>query len=745
MRNFFILIFIITLAFNILIKSSYAQIKLSESFEGGIFPPDGWSISNTQPGEGYWNRSSRIQNSGTGCAVSNFSSILSSNFLITKRIIPSVGDSLVFYFRQTFWKVYKDTFNVFVSNTDSLVSSMNVRLLNLKDSINYPDPLGYVRYAINLNTYAGQTIWIGFQHKNLDGDNLRLDDISVGTAIANDVGVLNNISPVGIIGTCTFTSIKPKITIKNFGTSNQSIPFNITYSITGPSSYLSNRTDTLYSGYSKTISFDSVIFNIPGIYSVKIFTNLTVDQNRYNDTLKTNFTIAEVNYGGGDINSGGYFYSNSTSCSNIAQSQPEFCWKDTSGSKNLILNGVDLSSGLLTGDPDNGYFRLGNIFPEGSKIKFYNDEYDSVFISTNGIIGFTKNEILKSSDIIQINSLMSGPISMMFPLFMDFDFGNSSVQGSRLCYKIAGEQLIITYNKAPLKSGTYSEYVSFQICLELGSFPEQNSTILVQYDVQNTGDIFKTRYYESTLPAHLVGLKNKIANNNLTYRYYDSLGVNKSGPLFNSSLALEFGPDLNNLNNKCSQLNLKVLLEANYPNRDTVRVILRDAIPPHNILEVKKIFQDSDATGNCNLTIPDNKSQFYLIISHRNSIETWSREFGEVFNNYQLTYDFSTDSAKAYGNNLKMKNGKAYIYTGDINLDGFVDVSDLERIDNDAYHFRTGYIVSDLNGDGIVDFTDVAFCDNNLRNYISVIFPETAGGYELVKLFRNKIYQNKTD
>lgn len=736
MKNFFILIIILTLAFNIIIESLFAQIKLSESFEGGVFPPAGWSEFNTVSGEAIWNRSSRFQNSGTGCAVSNFSSQFSSSMLVTKRIIPSLGDSLVFYFRQTFWRVYKDTFNVFVSNTDSLASSMITRLLNLRDSINYPVPLGYVRFAINLNAYAGQTIWIGFEHKNLDGDNIRLDDIKIGTAVANDVGVLNNVYPSGIIGNCTNTSIKPEITIKNYGTANQSIPFNIVYSISGLSSYICNRSDTLSSGNSKTIYFDSVILYSPGIYSIKIYTNLASDQNRNNDTLKTNFTITEVNYGGGDVSNGGYYFSNSTSCSNIAPSQPEFCWKDTSGSKNLILNGNDLSGGLLTGDVDNGYFSLGNILPEGRKFKIFNQEYDSIFISTNGILGFTKNEILRSSDIIQINSLMSGPIAMLFPLCMDFDFGNTAGQGNRLSYKIAGEQLIITYNKAPLKSGAEKEHVSFQTCLEIWNFPDQNSNIIIQYDIQSTGDIFKSKYYGNTLPAHLVGVKNKIVNSNLTYRYYDSSGVNKFGPLFNSSLALEFGPDQSNLMNKCSQLNLKVLLEANYPNRDTISVIVRDANPPHNKLEVKKIFLDTNALGSCILTIPDSKSNFYLVINHRNSIETWSREHGEVFYNYEMNYDFSTDSTKAYGNNLRMINGKAYLYSGDVNLDGFIDVSDLERIGNDSYMFKTGYVVTDLNGDGIVDFSDLAFCDNNLINYISVIAPDSAEGYELVKLFR---------
>ncbi|MEZ4821594.1 MAG: hypothetical protein R2942_03925 [Ignavibacteria bacterium] len=48
---------------------------------------------------------------------------------------------------------------------------------------------------------------------------------------------------------------------------------------------------------------------------------------------------------------------------------------------------------------------------------------------------------------------MSKPVPYFSALWMDMDFGNGTSAENRLCYKVAGNQLIITFNKAPLKSG----------------------------------------------------------------------------------------------------------------------------------------------------------------------------------------------------------------------------------------------------------------------------------------------------
>lgn len=701
-----------------------SQIKLNEGFEGSVFPPEGWSVFNNSDVSGEWGQNNLKTNIGTGCAVSNFCSSLSKNYLISKRFKPTTGDSLVFYFRQTFFNVYKDTFNVRISNIDSNVSNMNTILLNLREGYNYPSAVSYSRYAVSLNSYAGQTVWIAFQHINLDGENVRLDDIKVGNPVPSEVGVTDNVFPKGLWGNCTLAKLIPRAVIRNYGTESITTPFNITYKITGPVSYTSVKSDTLYGGISKTIYFDSLNnINIPGTYSVKIYTSLAGDSNPLNDTLNSTFTLNPANYGGGASQNGYYYFANSSSCSSNAPSHPEFCWRDTLNSVNLILNGSLNPAIPFTGNTDNGYFSLGNIFSQGKRIKFYNLEYDSVFITTNGIIGFKRNNILTSNDPAQVYSLMIQPVPALAPLWLDFDFQNAAVSQKRLSYKITQNQLIITFDKAPLKNGGSQDYVSFQISFELVNSSQPNSNIVVQYDENKTGTEFVNKYYSNTLPSHLIGMKNISGTNSLIYRYRDNTTVTTGGPMFSSSLALQIGPASNKLYSKCSDLNLKVLLEAVTPRADTVTIAISDVQFPVSVIESQKILLPSDGNVNVKFSLPDNVSRYYLIISHRNSIKTWSKQDGEVFNSFALSYDFSSNASMAFGNNMKTINSLSYLYSGDVNFDGTLDGSDLSHVENFAENLATGYLASDVNNDGVTDVTDISFVENNLSMGIHTINP----------------------
>jgi hypothetical protein len=70
-----------------------------------------------------------------------------------------------------------------------------------------------------------------------------------------------------------------------------------------------------------------------------------------------------------------------------------------------------------------------------------------------------------------------------------------------------------------------------------------------------------------------------------------------------------------------------------------------------------------------------------------------------------------------------LKRGKYCIYSGDVNQDGLVDLSDLIAIDNDNANYVTGFAVTDINGDGLVDLSDLIIADNNNMNYVSKLVP----------------------
>jgi len=85
----------------------------------------------------------------------------------------------------------------------------------------------------------------------------------------------------------------------------------------------------------------------------------------------------------------------------------------------------------------------------------------------------------------------------------------------------------------------------------------------------------------------------------------------------------------------------------------------------------------------------------------------------------------------AYGDNQKqVEPGVFAIYSGDINQDGAIDISDQSNLDNDLQNFASGYVLSDLNGDSTVDISDQSILDNNIFNFIGVMSP--ANGFRVM-------------
>lgn len=180
------------------------------------------------------------------------------------------------------------------------------------------------------------------------------------------------------------------------------------------------------------------------------------------------------------------------------------------------------------------------------------------------------------------------------------------------------------------------------------------------------------------------------------------------------------------------QINLKVLTEGLYNTstnrlnrKDPVTLYLRDAVPPYRLRDSASSVIDSltfEGLYNFSNSI---SGTYYLVVKHFNSIETWSKAGGESIaaNSSVYNYDFTSSVSQAYGNNLKLKGLKFCIYSADVNQDGIVDGSDGALIDNDAFNFVTGYVVTDLNGDSIVDGSDYIFADNNSSLFVGLIRP----------------------
>jgi hypothetical protein len=148
---------------------------------------------------------------------------------------------------------------------------------------------------------------------------------------------------------------------------------------------------------------------------------------------------------------------------------------------------------------------------------------------------------------------------------------------------------------------------------------------------------------------------------------------------------------------------------------DQVTVELHDAGTPFGM-----IYSYSNINLNVNGTLVINTipvsltGSYYLVIKHRNSLETWSAAPVDFSGAGPILYDFSSAITQAYGSNMKPMGSVFVIWGGDANQDGIVDGADMSAIYNASQPpALLGYNPEDVNGDGIVDGADMSMIYNN--------------------------------
>ena len=178
-------------------------------------------------------------------------------------------------------------------------------------------------------------------------------------------------------------------------------------------------------------------------------------------------------------------------------------------------------------------------------------------------------------------------------------------------------------------------------------------------------------------------------------------------------------------------LNLKLAIEGLYDTlnnklnvSDTVTAYLRSSDAPFPVVDSAKSVIDSETlTGNFEYNVVSSGT-YYIIIKHRNGIETWSKAGGESFSQGGVyLYDLTGVRTQAYGRNM-VKLGEIYcIYSGDVNQDGNIDLEDVNLVHNDILNFTSGYADSDVTGNGVCELYDLIFTYNNSIKFVSVKRP----------------------
>jgi hypothetical protein len=140
-------------------------------------------------------------------------------------------------------------------------------------------------------------------------------------------------------------------------------------------------------------------------------------------------------------------------------------------------------------------------------------------------------------------------------------------------------------------------------------------------------------------------------------------------------------------------------------------VLLKNVTTPYATIDSVRIFLDSLGQGTIKLSNATRNGTYYVVIRHKNSIETWSTTGGLLFDKSINNYDFTTALTQAYGSNLLLKGTKYCIISGDVDQDGSIGALDRSACWNDRN--LSGYYATDLDGDGSVGALDRSICWNN--------------------------------
>lgn len=194
-----------------------------------------------------------------------------------------------------------------------------------------------------------------------------------------------------------------------------------------------------------------------------------------------------------------------------------------------------------------------------------------------------------------------------------------------------------------------------------------------------------------------------------------------------------WGIQFNNASSKSHLLLTNALIQGFYNEatnqsvRDTVRYYFRINNSPYAVIDSAKLYIPLNGTSLLSLTNISDASDYYIQLKHRNSITTWSSvpvSFDPLTS--QADYRFNTSESQAYNSNQILVDStpvRFAMFSGDVNQNKFVDLTDVTLTYNDASSFVSGYKATDVNGDNITDLFDLLIVYNNSSAFVQAYEP----------------------
>jgi hypothetical protein len=161
------------------------------------------------------------------------------------------------------------------------------------------------------------------------------------------------------------------------------------------------------------------------------------------------------------------------------------------------------------------------------------------------------------------------------------------------------------------------------------------------------------------------------------------------------------------------------------PNEvDTLTVQLRDQFDPTIIVTTGVAVMQIDGTASFTFPASVLGGNYYVAVFHRNAVQTWSA-LPVSFLTSTTSYDFTAAASQAFlDNQVEVESGVWAFYTGDINQDENIDISDSPILEIDVANGVFGYYATDVNGDGNVDISDSPLLEINVGLGIFSAHPE---------------------
>ncbi len=248
---------------------------IEESFENGI--PADWTTVD-EDGDGYnWGTISNYYDSfsprtGDSAAVSaSFDtlgiSLNANNWMFTKAInLPAEGTYLAQWYEMSLDRNYRDSYSVYIAtstNVDDLATATPIIAPHRAEGETW------TCQTISLEDYAGQTVYIAFNHQDNGRFMLAIDDFSVYSIPTTPEIELISLTETGTITRVAGESFNVGGTILNNG-----IPLNsytVSYTIGDGTPVSQNITDIEVAlGYNHTFEIENISIETAGEYTITI-------------------------------------------------------------------------------------------------------------------------------------------------------------------------------------------------------------------------------------------------------------------------------------------------------------------------------------------------------------------------------------------------------------------------------------------------------------------------------------------